>query len=90
MLTKQNKVKVSTLVCISFIFRSSDVSSLPQVPQSSCSFLYFVLPVNMTFYNEKWGFLYKLAVLERLLWQLGRASVAVADVERWPLQRGGC
>ena len=30
----------------------------------------------------------KLAVVKRLFWQLRRAVVAVAVVERWPLWRG--
>ena len=41
----------------------------------------------MTFYNKKVDFFYTvqdlLAVVERLLWQLGRNLVAVAVVERW-------
>lgn len=41
----------------------------------------------MTFYKKEVDFFYtvldEMAVIERLLWQLGRTLVAVAVVERW-------
>jgi len=49
----------------------------------------------MTFYNKKWVLKYtlnstvidyKLAVVKRLLWQLGWALVAVAVMKRWSLK----